>query len=106
SPRFALDLVERLAAAMEREQAEIAMVAAPETDSNGQRTVRTQPVFCLLQVNLLESLQEFTQGGGRKIDAWTALHRTVIVPFDGPDDDPLAFSNANTLAELKQLESS
>ncbi|MDH5708429.1 MAG: molybdenum cofactor guanylyltransferase MobA [Hylemonella sp.] len=106
TPRFALDLVERLAAAMEREQAEIAMVAAPETDSNGQRTVRTQPVFCLLQVNLLESLQEFTQGGGRKIDAWTALHRTVIVPFDGPDDDPLAFSNANTLAELKQLESS
>ncbi|MFN7640956.1 MAG: molybdenum cofactor guanylyltransferase MobA, partial [bacterium] len=33
-----------------------------------------------------------------------AQHRTVVVPFDQPGDDALAFSNANTLAELKQLE--
>jgi molybdopterin-guanine dinucleotide biosynthesis protein A len=63
-------------------------------------------VFCLLRVELLESLVRFTQGGGRKIDAWTAQHRTVVVPFDRPGDDPLAFANANTLAELKQLENS
>ena len=106
SPRFPLDLVARLAEAMDREQAEIAMVAAPEKDEQGQVKVRTQPVFCLLRIELLESLVQFTQGGGRKIDAWTALHKTVVVPFNAPGDDPLAFANANTLAELKQLENS
>lgn len=106
TPRFPLDLVARLAEAMEREQAEIAMAAAPEADDSGQVRVRTQPVFCLLRVELLESLVQFTQGGGRKIDAWTAQHPTVVVPFNAPGDDPLAFANANTLAELKQLENS
>jgi molybdopterin-guanine dinucleotide biosynthesis protein A len=106
SPRFPLDLVARLAEAMDREQAEIAMAAAPEKDERGEVKVRTQPVFCLLRIELLESLVQFTQGGGRKIDAWTAQHRTVVVPFDRPGDDPLAFANANTLAELKQLENS
>jgi molybdopterin-guanine dinucleotide biosynthesis protein A len=106
SPRFPLDLARRLAEALERDQAEIAMAAAPEQDKDGHTKVRTQPVFCLLRVELLESLTEFTHQGGRKIDAWTAKHKTVVVPFDQPGDDPLAFSNANTLAELQQLENS
>jgi len=106
SPRFPLDLVARLAEAMAREQADIAMAAALESDEQGRTAVRTQPVFCLLRVELLESLVRFTQGGGRKIDAWTGQHKTVVVPFDHPGDDPLAFANANTLAELKQLEDS
>ncbi len=101
TPLFPLDLVERLFKAMADENADIAMAAAPETDG----TVRPQPVFCLLQVDLLESLVKFTQGGGRKIDAWTGQHRCAIVPFDLPKDSPTAFSNANTLAELQQLES-
>ena len=33
-----------------------------------------------------------------------SLHKTVIVPFDRAGDDPQAFCNANTLAELRQLE--
>jgi len=106
SPRFPLDLVARLTEAMEREQADIAMAAALESDEQGRTAVRTQPVFCLLRVELLESLVRFTQGGGRKIDAWTGQHKTVVVPFDHPGDDPLAFANANTLTELKQLEDS
>lgn len=101
TPLFPLDLVERLFKAMADENADIAMAAAPEADG----TVRPQPVFCLLQVDLLESLVKFTQGGGRKIDAWTGQHRCAIVPFDLPMDSPTAFSNANTLAELQQLES-
>jgi molybdopterin-guanine dinucleotide biosynthesis protein A len=105
TPLFPLDLVARLAQALQRDQAEIAMAAAPEKGPDGQFSVRTQPVFCLLHVDLLESLVEFTHGGGRKIDAWTAKHKTVIVPFDAPGDAALAFSNANTLAELQQLES-
>ncbi len=96
TPLLPLDLVERLAAAAQAQDAEIAMAAAPEAD--GQ--VRPQPVFCLLRADLIESLTRFTQGGGRKIDAWTAQHRQVVVPFD----DGRAFFNANTLAELHQLE--
>ena len=80
------------------------MVGAPEVDREGQMQIRAQPVFCLLRVQLLESLVRFTQNGGRKIDAWTALHKTVLVPFDLPSDDARAFCNANTLAELRQLE--
>jgi molybdopterin-guanine dinucleotide biosynthesis protein A len=100
TPLFPSDLVERLAEAAEREDAEIAMASGPEAD--GQ--LRTQPVFCLMRRELLESLVAFTHGGGRKIDAWTAQHRTVVVPFDRPGDDPRAFFNANTLAELRELE--
>jgi len=100
TPLFPQDLVRRLAEALEREDAEIAMAAAPEED--GQ--LRTQPVFCLLRRELMESLVQFTHGGGRKIDAWTAQHKTVTVPFNLPQDDPRAFFNANTLAELHRLE--
>jgi molybdopterin-guanine dinucleotide biosynthesis protein A len=104
TPLLPLDLVPRLAQALEDQQADIAMAAAPELDKNGQMQLRTQPVFCLLRVDLLESLVKFTQQGGRKIDAWTALHKTVVVPFDQPHDNPQAFFNANTLDELRQLE--
>ena len=104
TPLLPLDLAQRLAAALEAEDADIAMAAAPEAGKDGQMQVRTQPVFCLLRTELLESLVRFTQDGGRKIDAWTALHPTAVVAFDAPGDDPQAFFNANTLAELQQLE--
>lgn len=106
TPLFPLDLVARLAQAMHDGDADIAMVAAPESDTHGEPMVRPQPVFCLLRVELLESLAEFTHNGGRKIDAWTAQHTVALVPFDLPTDDPRAFFNANTLAELQSLESS
>ncbi|BDU53175.1 molybdenum cofactor guanylyltransferase MobA [Limnohabitans sp. INBF002] len=104
TPRLPLDLAERLAAAMVRENANIAMAAAPETDDQGQTQIRTQPVFCLMKIELSESLVKFTHAGGRKIDAWTAQHNTVVVAFDAPGDDPLAFANVNTLNELQALE--
>ena len=125
TPLFPLDLVARLAQALHDEDADIAMVAAPEADAQGASdargardaravtappsadgppTVRPQPVFCLLRVELLESLAQFTHAGGRKIDAWTAQHTVALVPFDLPGDDPRAFFNANTLAELQSLE--
>lgn len=102
TPLFPLDLVARLAAAFDDEGIDIAMAAAREED--GQ--LRTQPVFCMLRVNLLESLTAFTQAGGRKIDRWTDQHRTAIVNFDQSGDDPRAFFNANTLSELQTLENS
>ena len=104
TPRLPLDLAERLAEALVREDADIAMAAAPETDDHGHTQVRTQPVFCLMKIELSESLVKFTHSGGRKIDAWTAQHKTVVVPFDSESDDPLAFANVNTLTELQALE--
>ena len=101
TPLFPLDLLERLLQALQREQADLAMAAAREED--GQ--LRPQPVFCLLKIELLDSLVQFTQGGGRKIDAWTGQHRCAIVPFDQPGDAPEAFFNANTHEELQKLES-
>jgi molybdopterin-guanine dinucleotide biosynthesis protein A len=95
SPSFPLDLVARLAAAAAEAQAEIAMVATVE-DGRLQR----QPVFCLLQSGLMESLVAFLHGGERKIDRWTGQHRCVEVPFD----DAQAFANANTLEELHRLQ--
>ena len=95
SPLFPLDLVGRLASALQREDAEMAMATSLEDGVQ-----RTQPVFCLMKTELMESLVRFTHEGQRKIDRWTAQHRCVEVPFD----DPQAFANANTLAELMQLQ--
>lgn len=101
TPLFPHDLVARLADALEQQSADFAVASAPEEDGQS----RPQPVFCLMGTHMLESLHRFTQGGGRKIDAWTAQHKVVHVPFNLPGDDAKAFFNANTLAELHQLES-
>jgi molybdopterin-guanine dinucleotide biosynthesis protein A len=95
TPNFPTDLVERLAVALERDGAQIAMAATRE---GGE--LRTQPVFSLLQSTLMESLMQFMQAGERKIDRWTARHRCAIVEFD----DAAAFFNANTLQELQSLQ--
>ena len=100
TPLFPLDLVQRMHQALRRERADLAMAAACEED--GQ--LRVQPVFCLMRVELLQSLITFTQQGGRKIKAWTALHRTALVPFNAASDASQAFFNANTAAQLHSLE--
>lgn len=104
TPLFPLDLAERLGQAMAEHDAEIAMVSALEADDAGHTALRPQPVFCLMRTTLLESLTRFVGQGGRKIDQWTAQHRTAQVPFDRPGDAADAFANANTLAELQALE--
>ena len=95
SPLFPDDLVARLAAGLAADDAEIAMAATFEDG-----VLRAQPVFSLMHASVMESLVRFTMSGQRKIDAWTALHRTTLVRFD----DAQAFANANTLAELHQLQ--
>lgn len=95
SPLFPDDLVARLAQALVAADAEIAMAATRQ-----EGALQVQPVFCLMKSTLIDSLVRFTQGGQRKIDKWTALHRCVEVPFD----DAQAFANANTPDELRQLQ--
>jgi len=102
SPLFPLDLLARLAQALGTGQADVAMACAP--DGPQDHSVRRQPVFCLLKTSLYASLTQYLHDGGRKIDAWTQAQGQVDVAFDLPQDDPRAFFNANTLAELHMLE--
>ena len=96
SPLFPHDLIERLATALAAADAELAIAAT--LDSIG--AVRTQPVFCLLRIELRESLERFIESGERQVERWTARHRGVQVEFA----DAGAFANANTLAELQSLQ--
>ena len=95
SPHFPADLVARLAERLDAAAAEIAIAATRE---DGE--LRLQPVFCLMNATVVESLIRFTGTGQRKIDAWTATLRHVAVEFD----DARAFINANTVAELRGLQ--
>jgi len=95
SPQFPADLVARLAERLDADGAEIAIAATRE---DGE--LRLQPVFCLMNATVIESLIRFTASGQRKIDAWTATLRHVAVEFD----DARAFINANTVAELRGLQ--
>lgn len=105
SPLFPLDLAQRLYTAMQAANADVAMVHAPEVDKTGQLRLRSQPVFCLMKASLQSSLTQYLAQGGRKIDAWTALHSVVAVPFSAEDYGLQAFANANTLEELQCLQS-
>ena len=105
TPRFPADLASRMVGALNSHAgAEIAIAAAPEADRFGLVALRAQPVFCLLPTALRKSLHAFTASGSRKIDEWTAQHRSVMVPFDRSGDDPGAFANANTLDELNAMQ--
>ena len=104
SPRFPLDLLQRLGAALVQEEADLAVALAPEVQADGRTQLYAQPVFCLMRCSLLGSLQKFVAAGGRKIGAWTATQRQAKVAFNAAADDPLAFANANTLDDLLNLE--
>ena len=96
SPLLPIDLGIKLAAEMER--GDFQLVYASSKEENGK--IWAQPVFCLMHVNLQESLNAFLQKGDLKIDRWFKEVRSSTVVFD----DPQAFANVNTPEELKQLE--
>ena len=101
-PLFPADLVSRLAHALQHDSHAIAMPCVLEDDPRGQAAWRPQPVFCLMRTaSLLPGLEQFVAQGGRKVEAWTAQNKTVAVRFD----TAAAFSNINTLAELRALRS-
>jgi molybdopterin-guanine dinucleotide biosynthesis protein A len=56
-------------------------------------------VFSLVKRDLVQNLEAFLAGGGRKIDAWYGALRFVEVPFD---DEAGAFRNINTREELER----
>ncbi len=96
APFFPLDLVDRLLAAAEEAAADLACARSGE---------RSHPVFGLWPVALAGDLRAALVGERlRKIDAWTARHRLVEVPFPTEPFDP--FFNINrpeNLAEAERL---
>lgn len=92
SPFLPADLASRLMQALRQADADLA-VAKTGTQAH--------PVFCLCRTSLKNHLQNYLQGGGRKIDAWYNTLKVVEVAFD---DQPQAFANINTLEELESLQ--
>lgn len=92
SPLPPLDYVSRMLAALENDNAELAVA----TDGK-----RLQPVFCLMRAELAPSMQAFLEAGDRKIDLWFSQHQMVSVSFE---DQPQAFANINSPEELILIE--
>ena len=92
SPFLPVDLVSRLRAAMDAAGAELSVARTGD---------QPHPVFCLCRKSVLESLSAFLDNGGRKIDAWYSALKVVEVAFD---DEAEAFSNINTVEELRGFE--
>lgn len=106
APLLPLDLGARLLAAALAHPAPLAVARAPSKgakSSPGPR-LRAQPVFCLVSIQLLDHLQQFMHQGGRAVFEWIDGQRVAWADFDEPHDDPLAFSNINTLADLQRHE--
>ncbi|HEX4857760.1 MAG TPA: molybdenum cofactor guanylyltransferase MobA [Usitatibacteraceae bacterium] len=92
SPFLPLDLVARLRASLERENADLAVAKTFD---------QPHPVFCLTRTALAGHLRDFLATGQRKIDKWYATLKVVEVPFD---DEEAAFANINTVDELRAME--
>ena len=92
SPLIGPDLVARLAAALRRDSADIAVAHDGE---------RSHPVFLLLRRDLAADLVAYLESGGRKIDRWFARHRVAYADFH---DTPEAFLNVNDPDERAELE--
>jgi len=87
SPFLPLDLVVKLHAALEQQNAELAVARTGD---------QPHPVFCLCRKSVLPSLTAFLESGGRKIDWWYAQLKVADVDFV----DEAAFRNINTQEEL------
>ena len=92
SPFLPTDLVARLAHALHASAAQLAVATTAG---------RAHPVFCLCQRALAPQLADFLAAGGRKVGAWHSTLQVAAVPFD---DNPAAFRNINTAAELSAAE--
>ena len=92
SPFLPADLVARLRAALEAENADLAVARTGD---------RVHRAFCLARRELLPQLDAFLATGERKVGLWHASLKVAEVAFD---DEPDAFSNINTPEELRALQ--
>ena len=92
SPFLPMDLVDELSEALMTAQVDIAVAVTGDSE-----TQQRHPVFCLLSAHLKNHLADYLGKGGRKMDAWFAMHRQTEVHFA----DDTAFVNMNTLTDLQ-----
>jgi molybdopterin molybdotransferase len=93
SPFLPPDLAERLGAAVEEHDADLAFAVTQEPGMRPQ----PHPVFCLVKASRLPVLSQYLLEGGRRMDGWYKDLKAVEVPFEDAD----AFRNINTLEELQ-----
>ena len=98
SPFLPPDLAERLGAAVEQADADLAFAVTREPGMRPQ----PHPVFCLVKTSRLPVLSRYLAEGGRRMDGWYADLKAVEVLFEDAD----AFRNINTLDELQGLDAS
>jgi molybdopterin-guanine dinucleotide biosynthesis protein A len=92
TPLLPADLIARLAAPLQDDGVDLSLA---------KTGAQVHPVICIARKRLLPALKTFLHGSGRKVDAWYATLNVVEVAFD---DQPQAFSNVNTLEELRAIE--
>ena len=92
TPLLPADLIARLLVPLQEEGVDL---------SQAKTGTRVHPVICIARKRLLPALKTFLDGSGRKVDAWHATLNVVEVAFD---DQPQAFSNVNTMEELRAIE--
>ena len=95
TPNFPLDLVERLMRGLLDIDGEMAMAVTRE---DGE--ARRQPVFSLMKTSVRTGLAAYVAGGQGNVGFWAGQQRCAQVVFE----DGSAFFNANTPADLAQLQ--
>ena len=92
SPFLPIDLVQRLAAALQKSGATIAVARCGG---------RSHPVFCLCRRVVLPALEQTILNGELRFERWIRAQHHIDVDFD---DQPEAFANLNTADDLARLE--
>lgn len=92
TPLLPTDLVDRLWAAMEDEEADMAIAHDGE---------QLQHLVALIRREAAGSVDEFLEEGGRAVKDWAARMFPAVAWFA---DQPLAFRNINSDADLHELE--
>ncbi|WP_311197500.1 molybdopterin molybdotransferase MoeA [Rugamonas brunnea] len=100
SPFLPPDLAQRLAGALDSQDADVAVAVTLEADEHGVVQRQLHPVFSLLRASLLPQLDAYLATGARRMEGWYKTLRLAEVVFE----DAAAFRNINTLGELQQLE--
>lgn len=95
APRLPMNLVDHLLAALQAEQADVAVALADG---------RQQALFMLCRREVLAGLTDFLAAGERKVGAWLRMPTLKVAEVDFAD--AAAFANINTLEELQILENS
>jgi molybdopterin-guanine dinucleotide biosynthesis protein A len=107
APLLPLSLCERLAQALQDNPA--ADMAVANGPGEAEAPAQLQPLFTLLRRDaygrLAHDLSGWLDAGERQARAWIARQRHVTTHFAASVETPCPFANANTLEQLRRLES-